>query len=142
MARQAREEGREETGRRKRIPLGVPQLKLSAPKRAGFHRHWLNDTGGRIQAAEQAGYSFVENEQASEEEGRARYLSRVVGVKEDGSPMTAYLMEIRQDWYDEDQAEKQNQITAKESEIRRGRDPASAQDGQDKFYGQATIEHR
>lgn len=101
---------------RGRIPLGTPRQKLTYPSREGYVRRWLNDQRNRIHDAELAGYQFVEEEQ----DGRQVKVSRLVGSKEDGSPMMAYLMEIRQEFYDADQAEKQKPIDEFDAQLRRG----------------------
>lgn len=93
---------REETGRSARVPLGGARFKLSFPQRPGFARYWFNDRGGRIQDAIRAGYAHVEEEI----DERLVKVSRRVGTQEDGSPMAGYLMEIRQEFYDEDKAAK------------------------------------
>jgi hypothetical protein len=63
-----------------------------------------------------AGYEFVQDpdselrigdgNDASQIAGVGTVVSRVVGQHEDGRPMKAYLMEIDQELYDQDQAEK------------------------------------
>ncbi len=110
---------REETGRAARIPLGTARLKLDYPKRPGYHRHWFNDTGGRIHDALAAGYAHVEERL----DGRDMKVSRRVGVNEDGSPKMGYLMEIRQEFHDEDQAAKQGVIDETEAAITRDVEP-------------------
>lgn len=132
-----REEGRKETGRAERIPLGVRRQRLEAPQRAGFVRRWVNDWPGRLVAAKSAGYSFVYIE--AEEEGSRR--SETVGVNEDGSPLLAYLMEIKESFYRQDQEAKENDIAAQESTISRGatQGPVDAKD-QGNFY--VGSEHR
>ena len=122
---------REETGRRQRIPLGSAKFKLAYEDRPGYHRHWMNDRSNRIHDAERAGYTFVE----ALNDGRKEKVSRRVGSHEDGSPMSAYLMEIRQEFYTEDQAAKQKQVDAIDAAILHGGAPhdAEAQD-QSAFY--------
>jgi len=106
---------RKPKGRRRRIPMGTPELKLTAPKRDGYHRHWFNDHRGRIKRAENSDYTFVY-------EDRER-VSRLVGVKDDGSPMYAFLMEIPEDLYREDQAAKQAPIDEFDRQLRSATKP-------------------
>jgi len=108
--------------RLKRIPLGVPVSKLAIKKRDGYHRHWMNDNGARIQQAEQAGYQFVEKESLSgtAQKGLGTKVSQIVGTKEDGTPLTAYLMEIKQEWYDEDQSLMQAEVDKVDEAIKTG----------------------
>lgn len=122
-ARETREE--EAPARRKRIPLGVPRLKLNAPTRPGYVRRWVNDDAGRLDAAQQGGYEYVLGEARPDgvaTEGMGAKISRVVGTREGGAPITAYLMEIRKEWYDEDQKAKQAGVNATEEALKRGSD--------------------
>lgn len=78
-----------------RKPFGSMQQKLAYPERPGYHRHWFNDSPGRIIAAHEAGYEHVKDN-----EGKP--VSRIVGTAEGGGPLVAFIMEIPQEWYDED----------------------------------------
>lgn len=118
--RGARPTDREPTGRRKRVPLGTPQPRLSAEQRPGFIRRFVNDTPGRITNALQGDYSHVIDETADEEDGRAAYRSEIVGVKEDGTALRAYLMEVPEDIYAEDQMIKQAPLDEFDQEMKRG----------------------
>jgi hypothetical protein len=103
--------------RRKRVPLSGMRSKLSAPQREGYVRRWFNDTGGRLMDAENAGYEFVTDTglqigdpgtDGNQDTGSR--VSKVVDRQENGQPMRAYLMEIKKEWYDEDQKNKQKQV--------------------------------
>lgn len=93
--------------RNKRIPLNGTRTKLGIDKKIeGYHLHWINDTVGRLYDAEQGGYEFVSpSEVGASDEGNR--VKRRVGVNEDNTPLFAYLMKIREDWWLEDQAESQ-----------------------------------
>lgn len=124
-----KDRGREETGRTQRIPMGVPRAKLHAEVKPGYFGYWFNDIHGRIQQAEQAGYTHVS-------EGKER---RQVGVHPDGSPMFAYLMQIRMEFHDEDEAAKLSATNSTDAAIRRGT-PREADDRDAaNFYGQGSI---
>lgn len=130
--RAERPQGRDEGGRRQRVPLGTARLKLEAEKRHGHVRRWINDYRNRLHQAQEAGYAFVEETDA---EGRNMRRSVQVGTREDGQPMLAYLMEIRQEFYDEDQAAKQKSVDAIDNAIRRGTPQgADAQKESHAFY--------
>lgn len=112
-----RPEGREEAApRRVRKPMGTMEQKLAYPARPGYHRRWFNDVRNRIARAQEAGYEFV----LENRDGREEKVSALVGTNEDGSPMTAYLMEIRQEFYNEDQAAKQAAVDEIDAAIMRG----------------------
>ncbi len=125
---------REDTGRRARVPLGDPRPKMAAPQRLGYHRRWINDAGDRLRAAEDAGYQFVEDEHEVDESGRGVRRSMTVGTKEDGSPLRAFLMEIRNEFYEADQAVKQAKIDEVDAAMRRGDVRGAQPQDQDKFY--------
>lgn len=125
---------RDETGRKERVPLGAPRPKMAAPTRAGYVRRWMNDDGDRIRQAEAGGYQFVEDEREIDESGRGVRVSQTVGTKEDGSPLRAFLMEIRQEFYDADQASKQSKIDEVQTAIERGDIRGAQSQDQDKYY--------
>jgi hypothetical protein len=115
-------------GRKARVPLGVVRMKLNASKREGYHRHWINDSPGRLDSALDGGYVFVEEtdnvrvgqgQDLTQREGLDSRVSRVVGTARDGSALRAYLMEIPQDMYDEDQKAKASQLALTEKELKR-----------------------
>lgn len=95
-----------------RQPFGATTFKLTAAAREGYHRHWFNEVLDRLDQAQRAGYTFVK------EEGKR--VKRVVGVAKGGGPLTAYLMEIPQQWYEEDMARTQRNVDEIDAAIRGG----------------------
>lgn len=94
----------------------------------GYHLHILNDIPGRIEEALSGGYEFVSpNEIGGVAENvtsrntdlgdKVRFL---VGTSVSGDPLYAYLMKIRQDWYEEDQTELQRANDRVDYAIRNG----------------------
>lgn len=150
-ARAPRAATRDETGRRARVPLGSNRQKLAAGKREGYQRRWVNDTPGRLEMAQEAGYEFVAQDHVANSTDLGARKSVIVGTREDGQPMRAYLMEIPKDWYDEDQQAKQAACDAVDDAIRRtvpgktAAAPAGVSGAdQDKFYTPsegASIKH-
>lgn len=121
MARAPRAANRKpKTERQQRVPLGTPQAKLAVEPRSGYMRRWINDKPGRIQKALAGGYQHVTQVVESDEEKRSENISAVVGVNEDGTPMRAFLMEIPQRLYDQDQKAKEAEIAKIDDTIRRG----------------------
>jgi len=120
MSRQSREaqtnETREGKGRAARVPLNALQAKLQVRNtERGFNYRWFNDDHGRIAAAQAAGYEFVEDEDAKAERAGTNAesdtrISFPAGTRRDGKPMNAYLMKIREEFYNEDQAAKQASV--------------------------------
>ena len=137
--RQARSQDRQGKGRKQRVPLGTPRSKMAVEgKDPNFTYRWVNDQGGRIQQAEQASYEFVKAGDVTVGSGVDRnsetgdQVSQIVGTKEDGSPMRAYLMRIKREFYEEDQNAKQEEVDAKDAAIQSG--SVSGQPGQDGRY--------
>jgi hypothetical protein len=95
----------------------------------GYHLHVFTDVGGRIQEAMDSGYEFVTpaevggvSENVVSRNGdlgeRIRYL---VNPRAQGSEQFGYLMKIRQEWFEEDQAELQAKNTRIDTAIRQGK---------------------
>lgn len=83
-----------------RVPFGSQRQKLAYAAREGFHRHWFNDVGGRIQQALAAGYTHVKD-------GSGKNVSHIGGSNPHGGALTMFLMEIPEEWHQEDLAAKQ-----------------------------------
>lgn len=94
----------------------------------GFHMHIFNDIPGRIDEALSAGYTFVSPDEIggttvgvvdrnSALDDKVRFL---VGNDGNGNGLYGYLMKIRQEWFDEDQASLQNRNDGVDSAIRAG----------------------
>lgn len=126
MARAKRSEDREQVGRKARVPMGVARAKLSFPKRKGYVRRWFNDSPGRLKAAEDGGWAFVMDDThvgdnvADGNTDIGAKVSLVVGKGEGGTPLRAFLMEIKEKWYIDDQKAKQKPCDAIDDAIRSG----------------------
>lgn len=122
----SRETTREESGRSTRVPLGVARSKLSVPTRPGFVRRWVNDTEGRLLQAEQGGYQYATDQAlqigSADIDNVNRDLgSRVSRVVDKSTGQKAYLMEIKEDFYREDQAVKAKTVAEKDRLIKTGK---------------------
>lgn len=118
---------------RTRIPMSVPRAKLATPDLPGFHCHWINDYPGRILQAQAAGYEFVSQEEAlvtmpdlagsplGAGTDLGSRVSVVVGRQEDSTPLRAYLMKLRSEWYKEDQDVAQGRVDQIHEAIERGK---------------------
>lgn len=127
-----------------RIPMSAPQASLATPEIPGYHCHWINDNPGRILKAQKAGYEFVVEEEshvhnkhsyadssaASGSSDMGTRISAVVGADKWGQVLRAYLMKIRNEWYEQDQAAVQERSDRIQQAMRYGKqvtvDPASA----------------
>lgn len=105
---------------------------LLAAQRPGFVRRWVNDEKGKLDRRQDQGYTFVgegaENEpfEATSDDIGSRKSQRV-GVTDDKQPLRAYLMEIPEDFYKQDQQEKARRTAAKAQAA--STDPASDSPG-------------
>ena len=102
--------------RPKRVPVGTRKV-LVAEDRPGYHRRWVNDQGDRIQAFLDAGYTPVRQAGADISDERTQdpnKLGSSIVRKSVGGDVYAILMEIPQEYYDEDQAAKAAYVDEKE----------------------------
>ena len=104
---------------RKRIPMTLPQQRLSVPEIPGFHLHWMRGTSERIAQAEAAGYQFVDTQEvelnalaiggdASKggNDDMGSRVSRIAGggdVDGGGNAVRLYLMKQPMEYYLADQ---------------------------------------
>lgn len=95
----------------------------------GYHMHIFNDGPGRIEQALDVGYEFVSPDEIgsvatnvvsrnTDIGDKVRFL---VGVGANNEPEYAYLMKIRQEFYDEDQASLQARNDAVDDAIKNGK---------------------
>ena len=96
-----------------RIPFGSFVQRLAYPERPGYHRHWFNDSPGRIMRALQAGYKHV-----TDPDGKN--VSRPVGTAIGGGALIGFLMELPGRWWDKDMALLQKEVDRIDGAIRRG----------------------
>lgn len=137
---------RNKADRKERVPLGAIRAKMTVDeatkeKNKGKKLRWVNDTAdGRIQHAEAGGYDFVTGD-GTERIGEGQdgnsdlgsRVSRIVGTKEDGTPLRAYLMAVDEEFYKEDQLAKQKEVDEIDAQIRSG-SVGSTKPGQDGRY--------
>lgn len=122
-ARWARIEARRKYTLERRDALGaIGDQKLVAPTRPGFYRRWINDDGNRLAERAAFGYDFVVKG-APYSEGAistdpGEKISQIVGTTKSG-PLRAYLMEIPQDWVDEDRSKKEQKRGEVEAQVHR-----------------------
>ena len=114
--------------KKRRVPLGQMRKKLAVEELPGFVMRWVNDVESRVFDAEEGGYAFVtyaelngrpigqRNTVPSSLEMGAK-VQKAVGKDDQGAPIHAYLMKIKQEWYDEDQREKDRAVDATEDGV-------------------------
>jgi hypothetical protein len=82
-----------------RRPLGAYTQKLALPKRAGYHSHWFNGEGGRIDDA-------LANGWAHRKDADGKPVKRAVGRGRDQGVLYAYAMDLPEVFWLEDMAER------------------------------------
>ena len=143
---------RKEANRSKRVPLGQLRSKLTVPEHVlekdRFVYRWMCDRQGRLPNAEAGGYNFVLDPEMKVEVGEGQdgrdkmstAICRTVGTHQDGSPMKAYLMRIRRDWYEKDQKEKQAQLDEVDAAIAGGE--IARQPDDKRYIGSQGIQYK
>lgn len=118
------------TTRKRRNVFNGTEAKLGVRSQIpGYHLHIFTDVGSRVQEAIDSGYEFVTpteiggvSENVVSRNGdlgeRIRYL---VNPRAEGTEQFGYLMKVRQEWFEEDQAELQAKNNRIDSAIRKGK---------------------
>lgn len=94
---------------------GAPQSgeqKMGVPARTGWVRRWVNDTPGRINKFKNKGWEFVKNPDTGE-----NWMLTVNTAITDQGGIKGYVMEIPQQFYQEDQSAKQESLDALDASI-------------------------
>lgn len=121
--------------RPKRVPInGFRDMLTVEGQEAGWHYCWVNDV--QVDRYLAAGYEYVSHEVVvgSKKIDSASQTGGKV-VKAVGNGVTAYLMRVPQEYYEEDMRSLQDHIDANEMAMRSALN--SRQDGQ---YGEVKIE--
>lgn len=118
-------------GREERVPLHRQNI-IQADTRPGYVRRLVNDIDDRIERFQKAGWRPVEGEQVGDPHAGDPSSVSSMTVKSVGAGMKAVLMEIPQDLYDQDQADKQGRVNELEA--------AMEQDIKNKLGGSAIGE--
>lgn len=135
--------------REERVGLGTYRKELTVPdklRKPGYVLRWVNDDVGRLDAAQRGGYQFVQNPDNIHigegiETGNSDLGSRISRIVDKsarlGNPMRAYLMEIKQEWYEEDQNKKLAEVESIDEQILQGRFGKERESG---YYGGAKYQ--
>lgn len=117
---------------RKPLAQRGPQA-IAGEKNPEFEYRFVNDTGSRIQNFKAAGYEFVTGDDLIVGDNRVSDATDLGSAKRvisnDGT--TSYLMRIKKDWYEEDQASKAAAIKEQEA--------AMKQEASTGMYGKLNI---
>lgn len=107
--------------RQMRKPFGAQTQKLALPKRPGYHRHWFNDVGGRVDEAKESGWAHINGQDG-------KPLKRAVGTGRDNGVLNAYAMELPEVFWQEDMDARHTEAQSKMDAIKES--PARAKPGQ------------
>ena len=116
--------------RRNRGAFNGPRGKLQVGKLIpGYHLYFFNDEPGRISAALDAGWEFVSPGEVGYNASNVTDTNvdlgdrvSVMGSKDDlGKPVQQILLKIKQEWWEEDQAEIQSRNDKTDNSIKRGK---------------------
>jgi hypothetical protein len=111
--------------------FGAHRTKLQVEdKIKGYVLRWFNDVDGRVQRAQDGGYEFVDPKevprlgQGALHQDNSDVNSKVSKVVSRGKqvPIRAYLMKIKEEWYNEDQKKKE-QVNQQIDDALRGGEP-------------------
>lgn len=104
---------------RKSLNQRGPQA-IAGDKDPSYVYRFVNDTGSRIQNFKAAGYEFVTGDDLIVGDNRVSDATDLGSAKRvisnDGT--TSYLMRIKKDWYEEDQASKAAAIKEQEAAMK------------------------
>jgi len=116
---------------RERVPFSAQRKRLQIDEKFdGFVTRWFNEQDDRIERALAAGYEFVDRDSVKQvgdkdiSNGNTDMnskVSRVVGRTANNQPIRAFLMKIRKDWYEADQAKKEETNRLVDDAIRAGK---------------------
>lgn len=117
---------------RKSLQDRGPQA-ISGIKDPNYEYRFVNDNGSRLHLFQQAGYEFVKDEDMIVGSSRVSDVNDLGSnksvISNDGT--TSYLMRIKKEFYDEDQAAKAEAISEQESAMK-----SQATQG---MYGKLTV---
>jgi hypothetical protein len=120
-------------GRTQRVPVGSRKVLTVAGKDPNYEYRIINDSGDRVQEFLEAGYELVDNDSVRVGDKRVNNAS-AEGSKAQlsvGQGQKAFVVRIKKEWYEEDQAKKQAHVNELESATK-----AKALDG---TYGKLDI---
>jgi hypothetical protein len=119
MTEENKTDSGEKQERPKRTPLGAKNRLTFKGLDPAYHYRVINDKDDRLIRAQEAGYEFVLSDEQLGDKGAMtpKKLGKKVS-KPVGNATTGFLMRIRKDWYDEDQAEKMKRIDESEKAMK------------------------
>lgn len=116
-----------------RVPVGSRSVLAVTGKEPGYVYRIINDSGDRVQEFLDAGYELVEKDSIRVGDKRVNKTTPEGSVSQVsvGQGQKAYVVKIKQEWYEEDQARKQRRVNELEDATK-----AKALDG---TYGKLEV---
>lgn len=107
-------------GRVTRVPVSQRNILTVKGKDPNYEYRVVNDVDDRVAQFVEGGYELVENESHDVGDKRVSQGTSVGSKKvfSVGQGTKAYLMRIKKEWYEEDQARKQGFVNQQESSIK------------------------
>ena len=107
--------------RAKRAPINGRNILTASNKEAGYEYRFVNDVGDRIQIFQERGWELVDAKDVRigdrrVESGGALGSKAQASVDKQGTK--AFLMRIKNEWYEEDQAEKTKALAEQEKSMK------------------------
>lgn len=107
--------------RAKRTPVNGRNVLSVSNKEAGYHYRFVNDVGDRIQDFIERGWEMVEAKDVKVGDRRVNGAGPLgskaqASVNKDGTK--AFVMRIKDDWYQEDQKEKADHVNELEQTMK------------------------
>lgn len=121
------------SGRVQRTPVGTRNVLTVSGKDPDYVYRIVNDSGDRVQEFLDAGYELVKESSVKVGDKRVNKASAEGSVSQIsvGQGQKAFVVRIKREWYDEDQAAKQQKVNELEAATK-----AKALDG---TYGKLEI---
>ena len=104
------------SGRTQRVPVGTRNVLTVAGKDPNYQYRIINDSGDRVQEFMDAGYELVEKDSVRVGDKRVNSATAegTVSQVSVGQGQKGYIVRIKKEWYQEDQAKKQRQVNDQE----------------------------
>jgi hypothetical protein len=105
----------------RRTPIGTRNVLTVTGKEPGYEYRFVNDVGDRVQEFLDNGWELVPKKDVRIGDKRLGQPDAAEGSKAAasvGRGQTAYVLRIREDWYKQDQAEKQEAVDATEAAMK------------------------
>jgi len=105
------------SGRTQRVPVGTRNVLTVMGKDPNYEYRIINDSGDRVQEFMDAGYELVEKDSVRVGDKRVNSATAegTVAQLSVGQGQKGYVVRIKKEWYDEDQAKKQRRVNELES---------------------------